>query len=331
MKGYLRRGAATAARCIVGGASLAGVLRAAPAMALVIATAATDAGASPAAVLPALVSSAAESLPSESSAEVSFAARLSAVAGRLTAPQGLGEAVPALDARAEAGADRGSVLWRSGDRDGAVAAWMTALEDAQVVGAPSAERARLAYNLGVSEAAGGELMRSVAWFEAALRASPSLADARFNLGLARAEAGLGPRTGDGLLESLGAAARTLTSGESQWWALLGALLFAGAGLLEALRGGRWTRRLLLLVAAAQPILFAPLALHLSERGSEPFMIIDPSGVQLRAAPEDGAERVGSLPAGAVVSYLDTLPGWTKVRVGGEARWVPSEALFELRL
>jgi hypothetical protein len=61
------------------------------------------------------------------------------------------------------------------------------------------------------------------------------------------------------------------------------------------------------------------------------MIIDPAGVQLRAAPEDGAERVGSLQAGDVVNYLDELPGWTKIRVGGEARWVPSEALFSLRL
>ncbi len=252
-------------------------------------------------------------------------------AERSTRLQELGGVAPAVDVRAEVGADRGSELWRTGDRDGAVAAWRVALGEAQAEGAPSAERARLAYNLGVTEAARGEPMRSVAWFEAALRASPSMADARFNLGLARAEAGLGPRTGDGLLESVEAAARTLTPGESEWMAFLGALLFAGAGLLEALRGGRWARRLLLLVAAAQPVLFAPLALHLSERGAAPFMVIDPAGVQLRAAPEDGAERVGSLPAGAVVSYLDTFPGWTKIRVQGEARWVPSEALFELRL
>lgn len=232
---------------------------------------------------------------------------------------------------AESGADRGSVLWRSGDQEGAVAAWAAALEQARADDAPPAERARIAYNLGVTEAARGEPMRSVAWFEAALRAAPRLEDARFNLGLARADAGLDPRSGDGLVESLEALARTTTPAEAEWLAVLGALLFAGLGLLEALRGGSWPRRLLLAAALVQPFLFAPLVLHVSERGSEPFMVIDPAGVQLRAAPEDGAERVGSLKAGAVVSYLDELPGWTKVRVAGEARWVPSEALFGLRL
>jgi len=231
----------------------------------------------------------------------------------------------------EIGADRGSMLWRSGDRDGAVAAWAAALEQARADGAEPAERARLAYNLGVSEAARGEPMRAVAWFEAALRSSPRMGDARFNLGLARADAGLGPRSGDGLVETLEAIARTTTPAEAEWLAVLAALLFAGVGLLEALRGGRWPTRLLLAAALVQPFLFAPLALHLLERGSEPFMVIDPAGVKLRAAPEDGAERVGALPAGSVVSYLDELPGWTKVRVGDEARWVPSGALFGLRL
>jgi len=206
----------------------------------------------------------------------------------------------------EIGADRGSMLWRSGDRDGAVAAWAAALVR-------------------------GEPMRAVAWFEAALRSSPRMGDARFNLGLARADAGLGPRSGDGLVETLEAIARTTTPAEAEWLAVLAALLFAGVGLLEALRGGRWPTRLLLAAALVQPFLFAPLALHLLERGSEPFMVIDPAGVKLRAAPEDGAERVGALPAGSVVSYLDELPGWTKVRVGDEARWVPSGALFGLRL
>lgn len=256
---------------------------------------------------------------------------LALCAAGTSAPQELGAAAPVLDGQAEAGSDRGSSLWRAGDRDGAVSAWVAALEEAQGGDTPSAERARLAYNLGVAEAARGEAMRSVAWFEAALRAAPRLDDARFNLGLARANAGLGPRTGDGLAESLEAAARTVTAAESQWLAALGAVLFAAVGLLEALRGGRAARRLLLAAVACQPFLFSPLLLHLSERGSEPIMVIDPDGVQLRAAPEKGAERVGSLPAGAVVDYLDDLPGWTKVRVSGEARWVPSETLFALRL
>ncbi|MDG1985458.1 MAG: SH3 domain-containing protein [Planctomycetota bacterium] len=247
------------------------------------------------------------------------------------APQGLVEAVRSPDARAESGADRGGELWRAGDREGAVAAWVDALERAQTGGAPPAERARIAYNLGVAAAERGEPMRSVAWFEAALRAAPRLDDAHFNVGLARADAGLGPRTGDGLAESLEAAARTVTPAESEWLAVLGAVLFAGAGLLEALRGGRLAGRLLLVVAAAQPLLLAPLALHLSERGAEPFMVIETGGVPLRAAPEDGAKRVGSLPAGTVVSYLDQLPGWTKIRFDGEARWVASDSLFALRL
>jgi len=233
--------------------------------------------------------------------------------------------------QAEPGADRGAELWRAGDRDGAVAVWVEALEVARSKGADPRERARLAYNLGVAEAARGEPMRAVAWFEAARRAAPRFDDALFNLELARADAGLEPRIGDGLGETLEAAAGTLTRGESEWLALLGAALFAAAGLLEALRGGALARRLVLLALLAQPVALAPLALHLADAGTVPYMVVDPGGTRLRAAPEDGAERVGSLLAGEVVGYLDELPGWTKVRVDGEARWVPSEALFDLRL
>ena len=212
-----------------------------------------------------------------------------------------------------------------------MAAWVEALEAARSAGAAPRERARLAYNLGVAEARRGEAMRAVAWFEAALRAAPRFEDARFNLSLARAEAGLPPRVGDGLAESLEAAAGAVTRAESEWLALLGGVVLAAAGLLEALRGGALARRVLLMAVAVQPLLLAPLSMQLLRAEPEPHMVVDPAGLRLRAAPEEGAERLGTLPAGAVVGFLDELPGWTKVSVDGEARWVPSGGLFALRL
>ncbi|MEM9800557.1 MAG: SH3 domain-containing protein [Planctomycetota bacterium] len=230
---------------------------------------------------------------------------------------------------AERGADLGAQRWRTGDRDGAVSAWAAAL-DADGVDLPPAERARLAYNLGVAEFERGEPLRATAWFEAALRVAPRFDDAAANLELARAEAGLGPRRADDLTATLDAAAASFTRPEAEWLALAGALLLALVAAGEALRGGGW-RRAMGLAFLVQPFFFAPLARHVLVADAQPYMVIDDEGASLLSAPSTSAKRLGSLDAGDIVEFVDELPGWTRVAVDGEDRWTRADALFALRL
>ncbi|MEM9382838.1 MAG: SH3 domain-containing protein, partial [Planctomycetota bacterium] len=230
---------------------------------------------------------------------------------------------------AEMGADLGAQRWRAGDRDGALAAWTAALEGDGALS--PAERARLAYNLGIAEYERGAPLRAVAWFEAALRAAPRDQDVRANLGIARAEAGLGPRSGDDLTATFVRFASSFSGAEGGWFALLGALLLALAGLGEALRGGARWRRVFLAAALAQVVFFAPLVRHVATADELPYMIVDPDGASARAEPAAGADRLETIPAGSIVDYVDALPGWTKVRYGGQERWVESAALFDLRV
>ncbi len=234
-----------------------------------------------------------------------------------------------IDVGGEAGADGGAQRWRSGDRAGALSFWTSRLEGGSDLS--TAERSRLAYNLGIAEYERGEPLRAVAWFEAALRAVPRDEGARVNLGIARAEAGLEPRGSDGFTATLGSIAASVTRPESEWLALGAALLLALAGLGEALRGGALWRRAALLALLAQPVLFAPLVRHVVLADTQPYMVIDPDGARTRSAPSADAERLGSLPPGAIVEYVDELPGWTKVKGDGEERWVEASKLFDLQL
>ena len=171
----------------------------------------------------------------------------------------------------------------------------------------------------------------MAWFEAALRAAPRNDDASVNLGIARAEAGLEPRGGDGFSATLASLAASVTRPESEWLAVGAALLLALAGLGEALRGGARWRRLVVLALLAQPFLFAPLVRHLALADTHPYMVIDQGGARTRSAPSPDAEGLGSLSPGSIVEYVDELPGWTKVKTDGEERWVDASKLFDLQL
>ncbi|MEM1453477.1 MAG: SH3 domain-containing protein [Planctomycetota bacterium] len=244
-----------------------------------------------------------------------------------------------LGQAAEEGADLGAQRWRSGDRDGALAAWTTALEGGALEGGaleagtdlPSAERARLAYNLGIAEYERGEPLRAVAWFEASLRAAPRSAPTRENLEIARAEAGLGPRRGDDLTATLIRVTSSFSRTEAEWFALFGTLLLVLAGLGEALRGGAGWRRLLLVAVVAQLAFFAPLARHVATADDRPYMVVDPDGASARSEPDSGADQLGTIPAGSIVEYVDELPGWTKIRHEGDERWVEAAVLFDLRV
>ena len=230
-------------------------------------------------------------------------------------------------AQAEEGAGPGAALWRAGDRDGAVRAWTEALA---AVEAPAAERARLAYNLGVAAHHDEDPLLAVAWFTACLRTEPRHRDARANLAVARTDAGLGDADGGGPASAALGWARRYTRGEAEWLAVLGGVLLLAGGLLEAFRG-RPARIALVLGVAVQPVMWTPLAVAIVSDVPDAHMVVEPRGLQVYPMPEPGTEKVGKLAAGDVAEALDELPGWRKVRFEGEERWVRASGLAPLDL
>lgn len=230
-------------------------------------------------------------------------------------------------AQAEEGAGPGAALWRAGDRDGAVRAWTEALA---AVEAPAAERARLAYNLGVAAHHDEDPLLAVAWFTACLRTEPRHRDARANLAVARTDAGLGDADGGGPASAALGWARRYTRGEAEWLAVLGGVLLLAGGLLEAFRG-RPARIALVLGVAVQPVMWTPLAVAIVSDVPDAHMVVEPRGLQVYPMPEPGTDKVGKLAAGDVVEALDELPGWRKVRFEGEERWVRASGLAPLDL
>lgn len=230
-------------------------------------------------------------------------------------------------AQAEEGAGPGAALWRAGDRDGAVRAWTEALA---AVEAPAAERARLAYNLGVAAHHDEDPLLAVAWFTACLRTEPRHRDARANLAVARTDAGLGDADGGGPASAALGWARRYTRGEAEWLAVLGGVLLLAGGLLEAFRG-RPARIALVLGVAVQPVMWTPLAVAIVSDVPDAHMVVEPRGLQVYPMPEPGTDKVGKLAAGDVAEALDELPGWRKVRFEGEERWVRASGLAPLDL
>ncbi len=230
-------------------------------------------------------------------------------------------------AQAEEGAGPGAALWRSGDRDGAVRAWTDALAAAE---ASAAERARLAYNLGVAAHRDEDPLLAVAWFTACLRTDPRHQDARANVAVARTDAGLGDVDGGGPASAALGWARRYTRGEAEWLAVLGGVLLLAGGLLEALRG-RPARLALVLGLAVQPVMWTPLAVAIASDVPDAHMVVEPRGLQVYPMPEPGTDKVGKLAAGDVVEAVDELPGWRKVRFEGEERWVRASGLASLDL
>jgi len=229
------------------------------------------------------------------------------------------------DSRAEADADAGSVLFRAGEISGAMELWIAALE----AGEGSAdERARLAYNLGVATQAKDDPLAAASWYEVALRLRPRMGDARHNRELARADAGLGPAHGDGMTAAGARFASMFSRPEAEWLALGGALLFALAGLLEAFRG-RSMRKAVWISLALQPVFFGPMLWHVARGAESMHMVIEPGATSLYSLPDFGGKKVGVLEPGDTVVVTDDLPGWSKVQVQSEGRWVQSEKLMRL--
>ncbi len=237
--------------------------------------------------------------------------------------EGTAEASPSEDRPlAEAGAGEGATLWRAGDQEGALKLWEEQLTGADDLA--SAERARLAYNIGVYYHTADEPLQAAAWFESALRLVPRWEAAKANRDLSRADAGLEPKD-TGIVSGF---VRLFTRGESEWLALLGGLLIAAAGALDAFRGGGWSRAPWLVVLAL-PVLWAPLVGHLVRGNGDAAMVIAPNGAALYGTPDTSAERLGKLKEGTETLVLDELPGWVKVLDRGEERWAPEDSVLSL--
>lgn len=217
----------------------------------------------------------------------------------------------------------GTALWHGGDPAGAEALWRAELERVP----PGPERARLLYNLGVAAHAGGDPLRAVARFEGALRLAPRDADARHNLDIARADAGLEPADPGTFGAALARLAGAFTRGEAEWLALLGALL--GAAALILFGAGR-ARAPAWVMLALCPLLLVPLGRALLSAEEDPVMVVARGGATVTAFAREGAERLGSLPAGAVVPRVETYGAeWTKIIHRGEERWVRTERVLGL--
>ena len=222
----------------------------------------------------------------------------------------------------EAGAGEGAVLWRSGDRDGALSRWEADLDAGSEL--PARERARLSYNIGVAQHTAENPLRAAAWFESALRLAPRWKDAKANRDLARADAGLDPKdTG-----IVGGFVRYFTRGEAEWLALLGGLLVLLLGALDAFRGGGWGRGPWLAILAL-PILWTPLIGHIATAEADSVMVVAENGAALYGTPDTRGERLGKLTEGSESIVLDRLPGWVKVLDRGEERWTDDDSVLSL--
>jgi tetratricopeptide (TPR) repeat protein len=222
--------------------------------------------------------------------------------------------------------ERGSVLYRLGDFDGAEATW----REAYAAATSAAERARLAYNLGNAAYRREAPLQAVAWYTQCLQHAPRHGAARTNLKLARAEAGLPPDDAGSLGGTLVRAVGVFDAAEATWLALLGVALFAATLVFEALRGGAVGRLVVVLGAFALLVAFGPLLVRAARPSGERAVVIADKDLAGRSEPRSEAKRLGTIAAGAVVSITDRYLDWTRVRAEEGEFWVPDEALFALR-
>ena len=229
--------------------------------------------------------------------------------------------VPAV--AVEVPVETGTDLWNDGQVEEARSMWLLGLARNQ---APE-RQARLLYNLGVAAHVGGDPLRATARFEGALRLLPRYGNALHNRDISRADAGLDPVDSGSIGATFGRLAGAFTRVESEWLALLGA--FVGAVAFACLGLGR-ARPLAWILLLSLPVLFVPLGRSLLSGEEDPVMVIAKSGASVTAFAREGAERLGSLPPGAVVPRVETYgEAWTKVIYRGEERWVESDRVLGL--
>ena len=224
--------------------------------------------------------------------------------------------------------------YRRGDFETAKSLWIAALEDPEAgrPPLPSAERARLLYDVGNAAYRKGDVLEAVGWYTASLRLRPRDADTWKNLEHARATAKLEPADRGDLAATVRRLVGSLTRAESEWLAIGAVLLWAGVLAAEALRGGRVLRRLAFAGALTTAIALVPLADHALRDRKDIVLVLDPAerGAEIRSEPRPDATVIGTVASGEEVVREDELPGWVKVAPsGGTSGWIPEKSAFAL--
>ncbi|MCB9913689.1 MAG: SH3 domain-containing protein [Planctomycetes bacterium] len=234
------------------------------------------------------------------------------------APRAAGEA---LDARAVE-------AYRAGDLATARTLWLELLED-RASGPRGAERARVLYDLGTLALREDQPGEAAGWFTASLRLRPRDRETWENLEYARLEAGLPAADRGDLADTAKRLVSSWTPGEARTLALLSLLPLALCLLLEALRGG-WLWRVLGLGALCVACIGAlPMGWSMLVAQTDPVLVIDSNGAQVRVEPRGDASAQRTLAAGDVVERLAEHPDWVQVRVGADRGWVRESSVFAL--
>lgn len=223
--------------------------------------------------------------------------------------------------------------YRRGDFETAENLWIAALEGGAL---SSQERGRILYDVGNAAFRRGNVLEAVGWYTASLRVRPRDADAWKNLEHARATAKLEPADRGDLASTTWRLCSSLTLAESEWLALAGAVVWLGALVAEALRGGRLLRRLAWVGLGVALLSLSPWIYHRAHDGQDTVLVVEGAdstnhGVEAHSEPRSDATVIGNASAGDEVERLDELPGWTKIELpGGSAGWIESRAAFALR-
>jgi hypothetical protein len=236
------------------------------------------------------------------------------------------DSVPSASASSDGApaADPGAQAYRRADWGAAREQWLAALAATDA----SAERARLAANLGNCAWREGRAALAGAWYELALLHDPRLPGMRANLELVRARLGLPPAERGDLR---GAFELVLGSLRPAEWRLVATLLACiGAALwLHATPSRRsWA------VPAALAAFLAGAACLLAgwsrARASGPDLgwIVLERAAELRSEPRAEATVVADARPLERVLVLDALPGWTRIRgADHQTGWLADQAVF----
>ena len=223
--------------------------------------------------------------------------------------------------------------YRRGDFETAENLWIAALEGDAL---SAQERGRILYDVGNAAFRRGNVLEAVGWYTASLRVRPRDADTWKNLEHARATAKLEPADRGDLASTTWRLYSSLTLAESEWLAIGGAILWLGALVAEALRGGRLLRRLAWVGLGVTLLCLSPWIYHRAHDGLDTVLVVEGAdssshGVEAHSEPRSDATVVGNASAGDEVERLDELPGWTKIELpGGSSGWIASRAAFALR-
>lgn len=237
--------------------------------------------------------------------------------------------------------ENGVAAYRSQNYEEAERFFTQALEEEALRASPEAHAATL-FNLGNVAFRQGRTVRAVAHFTAASRLRPRDAEIQANLSIARAEAGLDPAVPADLGSTLLHAMRSFTKPEVERLTLVALLLWLGALLFEALRGGALARTLSWCGLGLVLFSFVPYFATLSNTPRGRSMIVSAQGARTQSAskpslaasaapflsePRADASTLARLaPATEVLPTSDLLPGWVKVRHEGRTGWVAADRL-----